>query len=153
MLKLKTVHFKKIHWQKIVFILLAFIMVAGGASSGIIVYLNSRPLSNEALQAQIISVGGGSKVKTGDKVSVLYKGTLTDGTIFDESAKYNNQPMEFTVGSGQIIKGFDDALIGMKVGEKKQVTLTPDMAYGANAVGSIPANSTLIFEIELVKIN
>jgi FKBP-type peptidyl-prolyl cis-trans isomerase len=147
------VRFKKIHWQKIVFILLAFMMVAGGASSGIIIYMENRPLSNKDLQAQLVKEGDGLRVKSGDKVGVLYKGSLLDGTVFDESAKNNNQPLEFIVDSGQIIKGFNDAVIGMRVGDMKKITLTPDMAYGDQQVGPIPPNSTLIFEIELVKIN
>ncbi|HPS28589.1 MAG TPA: FKBP-type peptidyl-prolyl cis-trans isomerase [Candidatus Paceibacterota bacterium] len=139
--------------RKLIYIILIAIMVLSAASSGIIIYLNSRPLSNKDMQAQLIKEGSGEQVKAGDKVSVLYKGSLTDGTVFDESAKHDNQPIEFIVGSGQIIKGFDDAMIGMKVGDKKKITLTPDMAYGDKQVGSIPPNSTLIFEIELVKIN
>ncbi|HPR91428.1 MAG TPA: FKBP-type peptidyl-prolyl cis-trans isomerase [Candidatus Paceibacterota bacterium] len=139
--------------KKLVYIILITIMVLSAASSGIIIYLNSRPLSNKDMQAQLIKTGSGEEVKSGDKVSVLYKGSLADGTVFDESAKHNNEPLEFTVGSGQIIKGFDDAMIGMKVGDKKKITLTPDMAYGNQQVGNIPPNSTLIFEIELLKIN
>lgn len=68
-------------------------------------------------------------VKTGDKVKIEYTGTLEDGTIFDSSADHGN-PLEFEVGSGQVIKGFDDAILGMKEGEEKQFSITPADAYG-----------------------
>jgi len=68
-------------------------------------------------------------VKTGDKVKIEYTGTLEDGTIFDSSADHGN-PLEFEVGSGQVIKGFDDAILGMKEGEEKQFSIEPADAYG-----------------------
>ena len=139
--------------HKTIYIVLIVIMVLSAASSGVIIYLNSRPPTTKELNMKIIKEGTGKVAKTGDNVSVLYKGSLLDGTVFDESAKHDNQTLDFTVGAGQLIKGFDAAVVGMKEGERIQVTLTPDMAYGDQANGSIPANSTLIFEIELVKIN
>lgn len=91
--------------------------------------------------------------QTGDSIKVHYKGTLTNGKKFDSS--YDRQePLGFKVGAGQVIKGWDEGLLGMKVGEKRKLTIAPDLAYGNRAVGGvIPANSTLIFETELVKIN
>ena len=68
-------------------------------------------------------------VKTGDKVKIEYTGTLDDGTVFDSSAEHGN-PLEFEVGSGQVIKGFDDATLGMKEGEEKQFSIEPADAYG-----------------------
>ena len=68
-------------------------------------------------------------VKTGDKVKIEYTGTLDDGTIFDSSADHGN-PLEFEVGSGQVIKGFDDAILGMNEGEEKQFSIEPAEAYG-----------------------
>ena len=68
-------------------------------------------------------------VKKGDKIKVEYTGTLEDGTVFDSSEKHG-QPLEFEVGSGQLIKGFDEAIIGMKKGEEKKITLPPSEAYG-----------------------
>ncbi len=68
------------------------------------------------------------KVKAGDSVSVDYTGRLTDGTIFDSSV--NRKPLEFVVGAGQMIKGFDEGVVGMKVGEKKTITIPPEAAYG-----------------------
>jgi peptidylprolyl isomerase len=67
--------------------------------------------------------------KNGDKVKIEYTGTLEDGTIFDSSADHGN-PLEFEVGSGQVIKGFDDAILGMKEGEEKQFSIEPADAYG-----------------------
>jgi peptidylprolyl isomerase len=69
--------------------------------------------------------------KKGDKVKVEYVGSLEDGTIFD-SSEMHNEPLEFVVGAGQLIKGFDDAVVGMKIGEEKEIRLPPDEAYGAH---------------------
>ena len=68
-------------------------------------------------------------VAKGNKIKVEYTGTLEDGTVFDSSKKHNS-PLEFIVGEGQLIKGFDDAVIGMKIGEEKEITLPPEEAYG-----------------------
>ena len=69
-------------------------------------------------------------VKAGDKVKVEYTGTLEDGTVFDSSDKHED-PLEFVVGDGQIIKGFDDAMVGMKIGEEKEIKIPPNKAYGS----------------------
>ena len=69
-------------------------------------------------------------IEKGDKVKVLYKGSFEDGTVFDSSEKHGNVPLEFTVGAGQMIKGFDEAVVGMKENEEKTVTLAPEQAYG-----------------------
>jgi FK506-binding protein 2 len=77
---------------------------------------------------------------------------LTNGNKFDASYD-RGEPLTFTAGQGQVIKGWDEGLLGMKVGEKRKLTIPPNLAYGDRAVGGvIPANSTLIFETELVKI-
>ncbi|OJD36862.1 fkbp-type peptidyl-prolyl [Diplodia corticola] len=93
------------------------------------------------------------KTVAGDKVDVHYRGTLeADGTEFD--ASYNRgQPLSFTVGKGMVIKGWDQGLLDMCIGEKRTLTIQPEWAYGSRGVGPIPANSVLIFETELVKIN
>ncbi len=88
-------------------------------------------------------------IKSGDKIQVHYTGTLDDNTIFDSSE--GKQPLEFTAGAGQMIKGFDDAVIGMEVGEEKEIKIPPEEAYGA--AGNHPlAGKTLIFKIKLVSI-
>jgi FKBP-type peptidyl-prolyl cis-trans isomerase len=97
------------------------------------------------------TVGTGAEAVAGKSVTVNYKGTLTDGTQFDSSYS-RNQPFSFTLGSGQVIQGWDQGVQGMKVGGKRKLTIPPSLGYGAQATGSIPANSTLIFEIELLSV-
>jgi FKBP-type peptidyl-prolyl cis-trans isomerase len=92
----------------------------------------------------------------GKKVTVNYTGRLTDGTVFDSNVdpKFNHvQPFTFNLGSGEVIKGWDEGVVGMKVGEKKTLTISPDKGYGsAGAPPAIPANATLIFDVELLKV-
>lgn len=89
------------------------------------------------------------KSKKGDIIHMNYVGTLTDGTEFDRS---KGQPLSFTLGSGQVIKGWDQGLLGMCVGEKRRLVIPSDLAYGSRSMGKIPADSTLVFEVELMKI-
>lgn len=97
-------------------------------------------------------VGTGAIAAAGDQVTVNYVGMLPDGTVFDASAKHG-QPFTFTLGAGQVIKGWDTGVAGMKVGGKRQLIIPPALAYGNQAVGGvIPANATLIFEVELLKV-
>lgn len=93
----------------------------------------------------------GDVAKDGDLVSIHYTGTLQNGVKFDSSLD-RGQPFEFTLGEGKVIKGFDNGIRGMKVGEKKRIVIKPEDGYGAQAVGSIPPNSTLIFDVELLGI-
>jgi FKBP-type peptidyl-prolyl cis-trans isomerase len=96
-------------------------------------------------------VGTGPAAKAGDTVTVNYIGALPDGTIFDASSKHG-QAFTFPLGQGQVIPGWDKGLVGMKVGGKRTLIIPPDMAYGSRDLGVIPPNSTLIFQVELVKI-
>jgi FKBP-type peptidyl-prolyl cis-trans isomerase len=97
-------------------------------------------------------VGTGAEAKTGDTVSVHYTGTLTDGTKFDSSLD-RGTPLDFTIGAGNVIKGWDEGVVGMKVGGKRRLTIPPGLAYGSSGYPPvIPPNATLIFEIELVAI-
>jgi FKBP-type peptidyl-prolyl cis-trans isomerase len=97
-------------------------------------------------------VGSGQEAKTGDTVSVNYTGWLADGTKFDSSYD-RNQTFDFTLGAGNVIKGWDEGVVGMKVGGKRKLIIPPDLAYGATGYAPvIPANATLTFEIELVAI-
>jgi len=91
--------------------------------------------------------------KKGDSLSMHYTGTLhADGTEFDSSLK-RGDPLEFVLGSGQVIKGWDQGLMGMCAGEKRKLVIPPDLAYGASgAPPTIPANSALVFEVELIAI-
>ena len=95
---------------------------------------------------------GDRVVKSGDTISVHYTGRLTDGTKFDSSVD-RGTPFTFTIGTGQVIKGWDEGLLGMKVGEKRTLTIPADKGYGATGAGGvIPPNATLIFDTELVSI-
>lgn len=96
-------------------------------------------------------IGTGREAKAGDNVTVHYVGTLMDGTVFDASKNHGSTGFTFTLGAGQVIKGWDVGVAGMKVGGKRKLTIPSDMAYGNQAVGGvIPANSDLIFEVELL---
>jgi FKBP-type peptidyl-prolyl cis-trans isomerase len=91
----------------------------------------------------------------GELVAVNYTGKLTNGTVFDSSVLpefHHVQPFEFTLGVGQVIAGWDEGIAGMKVGDKKTLTIAPEKAYGARGQGPIPPNATLIFDVELVGI-
>lgn len=104
------------------------------------------------LQQKDVVVGKGAEAKDGDKVSVHYTGTLLDGTEFDSSIP-RKTPFEFVLGQGQVIKGWDQGVKGMKVGGKRQLTIPPALAYGERNMGKIPSNSTLKFDVELLGVN
>jgi FKBP-type peptidyl-prolyl cis-trans isomerase len=97
-----------------------------------------------------VVIGTGAEAKPGTTVAVNYVGMLPDGTVFDASAN-RGEPIVFELGAGRVIRGWDEGLVGMKVGGKRQLIIPADMAYGNQAVGDIiPANATLLFEVELV---
>ena len=99
-----------------------------------------------------IKVGEGLEAVSGKKVTVNYSGTLTNGTKFDSSYD-RNEPFTFDLGAGEVIKGWDLGVKGMKVGGKRKLTIPSEMGYGAYGAGSqIPPNSTLIFDVELLKV-
>jgi FKBP-type peptidyl-prolyl cis-trans isomerase len=104
------------------------------------------------LKIEKIADGQGATPKTGDQVEVHYTGWLLDGTKFD-SSRDRGQPFVFTLGRGQVIKGWDQGVATMRVGDKVRLTLPPDLAYGARGAGGvIPPNATLLFEVELLGI-
>jgi hypothetical protein len=96
-----------------------------------------------------LRVGDGAIAKAGDAVSVNYTGWLQDGTKFDSSID-RGQPSEFSLG--QVIQGWNEGVVGMKVNGTRLLVIPPSLGYGSTANGSIPANSTLIFEVQLVAI-
>jgi len=97
-------------------------------------------------------VGTGTEAQAGKTVSVHYTGWLLDGTKFD-SSKDRNQPFSFPLGRGQVIKGWDEGVAGMKVGGKRTLVIPPDLGYGARGAGGvIPPNATLKFEVELLDV-
>lgn len=105
-----------------------------------------------ALKIEDLSVGTGREAKSGDTVSVHYLGTLENGTKFDSSYD-RNQPFETKIGVGQVIKGWDEGIPGMKVGGKRRLTIPSELAYGDRGAGDkIPPGSTLIFEVELLEV-
>ncbi len=106
---------------------------------------------SEGLEIEDISVGEGREVKSGDTVVMHYSGTLTDGTKFDSSYD-RGQPFQTQIGVGQVIKGWDEGVPGMKIGGKRRLTIPPELGYGSADMGTIPPDSTLIFEVELVDI-
>lgn len=94
---------------------------------------------------------GDTGAKAGDLVVVQYTGKLADGTVFD-SSRTHGKPFSFRLGEGQVIKGWDEGLVGMQIGQKRVLVIPPDLAYGKDGSGPIPANATLTFEVELLGI-
>lgn len=107
--------------------------------------------ANEKLQITDEKIGTGKAVQKGDTVEINYVGTLTNGKKFDASADHGG-PFTTKIGVGQVIKGWDEGVIGMKVGGKRKLVIPPSLGYGSQDMGTIPPNSTLIFEVELVGI-
>jgi len=110
----------------------------------------------DGVKITVLSEGIGEMAKVGDTVDMNYTGTLADGTVFDSNVdpKFGHiEPFTFTIGAGQVIRGWDVGVAGMKQGEKRILEINPDYAYGTNGAGGvIPPNATISFEVELLKI-
>lgn len=104
------------------------------------------------LKSEDSVVGAGAEAVSGKKVTVHYTGTLENGTKFDSSVD-RGQPFIFNLGAGEVIKGWDQGVAGMKVGGKRKLTIPPELGYGDQGAGdAIPPNSTLIFDVELLNV-
>jgi len=117
---------------------------------------NMQDISNvPGLSVYDVTVGTGTPAVAGSQVTVNYTGTLADGTVFDSNVDPQFQhvsPFPFTVGAGQVIKGWDEGLVGMKVGGVRTLVISPDLGYGSSQVGPIPPNSTLTFQVQLLSV-
>jgi FKBP-type peptidyl-prolyl cis-trans isomerase len=112
---------------------------------------NTAPVTELMMKDEV--VGTGAAAAAGDTVTVNYVGALTDGKVFDASANHGTSGFTFNLGAGQVIKGWDQGIVGMKEGGKRVLIIPADLAYGNQAIGDIiPANSTLVFEVELLKV-
>jgi FKBP-type peptidyl-prolyl cis-trans isomerase len=110
------------------------------------------PANPTELMIKDIVVGTGAEAKSGDTVTVNYVGKLTNGTVFDASANHGTTGFSFPLGAGRVIKGWDQGVAGMKVGGKRELVIPASLGYADQAVGSIPANSTLVFEVDLLDV-
>ena len=118
---------------------------------GVSYYSKNINTSMTELQIIDIVVGSGKEAVAGSRVTVHYVGTFLDGAKFDSSVD-RGTPFVFNLGAGEVIKGWDEGVAGMKEGGKRKLVIPPDLAYGASGVGPIPPNSTLQFEVELLKV-
>ncbi|HUI93613.1 MAG TPA: FKBP-type peptidyl-prolyl cis-trans isomerase [Chitinivibrionales bacterium] len=101
------------------------------------------------LKYVVLKKGAGSTPKVGQTVMAYYTGKFLDGKVFDRTVA-PSEPFKFTVGTNSVIKGWDEAFLGMSKGEKRVLIVPPQLAYGQAGVGPIPPNTTLVFEVELV---
>ncbi len=111
-----------------------------------------QPSNPNALEIDDITVGTGATAAPGMTVTVNYVGTLTNGQKFDASADHGGT-FSFVLGAGQVIKGWDEGIQGMKVGGTRKLIIPPSLGYGSQAIGAIPANSTLVFTVDLLKVS
>jgi FKBP-type peptidyl-prolyl cis-trans isomerase FkpA len=113
---------------------------------------STSPSDSGSLEISDITVGTGATAVTGDFLTVHYTGSLTNGTVFDSSLAAGRTPYSFRLGAGTVIAGWDQGLVGMRVGGKRRLTIPPSLAYGAQGSGQIPGNATIRFDVELLSI-
>ena len=107
--------------------------------------------TKSGLKYKDIMIGRGAEATSGQTVTVHYKGWLDNGTVFD-SSRSHGEPFSFSLGNGQVIRGWDEGVVGMRVGGVREIIVPPDLGYGSEEMGNIPPNSTLHFEIELLRV-
>jgi peptidylprolyl isomerase len=112
---------------------------------------NTMQATQSGVKVENIVNGQGTIAEKGDMITVDYVGTLLDGKVFDSSID-RKQPFTFQLGVGQVIRGWDEGVLGMRVGGQRRLTIGPDFAYGSQAVGTIPPNSTLVFDVQLLNV-
>lgn len=112
----------------------------------------SMATSSSGLKWTDIEVGSGAEAVPGKTVSIEYTGKLDDGTVFDATSRHNNEPLEFTLGAGDVVKGMDEGVMGMKVGGVRDIVIPPELGYGDDDMGPIPPNSTIHFRVKLVEV-
>ncbi len=120
--------------------------------AALVAFLFAGSATAAELKIEDIKIGTGQEAVKGMTVEVHYTGWLTDGVKFDSSLD-RGEPFPFGLGQGQVIKGWDQGVAGMKVGGKRRLTIPSELGYGNREVGPIPANSTLVFEVELLKVS
>ena len=130
----------------------AFFAIQKGKQTPVATGGGNMVTTQSGLQYQDLTVGTGAEAIAGKSVSVHYTGLLQDGSKFDSSLD-RGQPFTFTLGAGQVIPGWDEGVAGMKVGGKRKLIVPPDLGYGAQGYPPvIPANATLIFDVELLEV-
>jgi FKBP-type peptidyl-prolyl cis-trans isomerase len=136
----------------VVITLLALVVIASAQQPGPTKVTGEPTKTASGLEYWDIKVGTGAVAHTGQNVKVDYTGWLTNGKKFDSSVG-TGHPFEFKLGAGMVIKGWDEGVAGMKVGGKRQLRIPSELAYGAKGYpGVIPANSTLIFDVQLIDV-
>lgn len=131
--------------------IVGFFFIFGGS---VISFFNNKT-NNLSMTSQLgiqdVAIGGGAVAESGKRVVVHYTGRFSDGRIFDSSSN-RNEPFQFILGNGDVIRGWDEGIQGMRVGGKRILTVPPDYGYGMQDYGPIPGGSTLIFEVELLRV-
>lgn len=160
------VRMKKLTKNETVAVAVALILIAGFVAFGTLglsssslslnnlnmdLSQNNNTVQQSGLLIEDITTGTGTEAVAGKHVTVNYRGTLLDGTVFDSSYE-RGVPFDFDLGAGQVIQGWDQGVAGMKVGGKRKLVIPASLAYGDRAIGPIPANSTLVFEVELLDV-
>lgn len=133
----------------IFYVLVTLVVVA------VLVFITINNINKKSTMNEENQVVEKTEAKLGDTVSVNYTGKLVDGTVFDSNVDpaFNHvEPLSFTLGAGQVIPGWEKGIVGMKVGEKRNLQIPPEEAYGEEGIGPIPPNATLIFDVELLAV-